>query len=332
MARRLLLLIGLATFCLPLFHSAAYGFQAMFSWTNRYQPVSVPNYDQVGTLSYYALVLIRQLSAFAIPAFLFVAGYYAAFTLGRGQRASGWRPLLARVRSLLWPFLIWTIVALALLWKPPTVDEALSIYYFIPLVAQYYLLSLFMVRFAEDRWKALLIVTGLIQLLTRGLRYMEVLGMLPLDMEFLVTLTPIWLFPGRIFYFTLGLVASMHLGKFRAWLGRTKWFLLVAVIVVASLTFVEYELVETLSRRAWLGATFSGVSRDMYAILFIMCFMAFEGVGVPFSKQLDQLGSKSMGIFLINTPVIYVLASLMYHKLPWILGQQMLYQLLLILA
>lgn len=66
MARRLLMLSGLATFSPPLFHGADYGFQAIFEWTNRNMPVTVPNFNQLGRVSYCALLLTRQWSALGI--------------------------------------------------------------------------------------------------------------------------------------------------------------------------------------------------------------------------------------------------------------------------
>ncbi len=79
MVRRLLLLNGLATLGVAIHHAVAYGFLAMFTWTNAYRDVTVPNYDMLGSPSYYALIITRQLDSFAIPAFFFMSGFFVAF-------------------------------------------------------------------------------------------------------------------------------------------------------------------------------------------------------------------------------------------------------------
>ena len=76
MVRRLPLLNGLAALASVLYHSTSWGFVAMFWWTHRYLAVSVPNFDQLGSLSYYGLRVIEQLIAFAIAAFLFISGFF----------------------------------------------------------------------------------------------------------------------------------------------------------------------------------------------------------------------------------------------------------------
>jgi hypothetical protein len=47
MIKRMLYLNGLAVLTVILYHSSAWGFIGMFFWTDRYRPVSVPNFDQL---------------------------------------------------------------------------------------------------------------------------------------------------------------------------------------------------------------------------------------------------------------------------------------------
>ena len=84
MAKRLLLLNGVAIVCVILFHATGFGFTAMFAWAHRYREVSSPNFDAVGTGAYYAFRLIEQFVVFAIPAFLFVSGYFVSVASAAG--------------------------------------------------------------------------------------------------------------------------------------------------------------------------------------------------------------------------------------------------------
>ena len=67
MARRILLLSGLAILAVVLNHAGGFGQIAMFLWADRYRPVSVPNWDQLGTPVHYALLTIRSVGVFAVP-------------------------------------------------------------------------------------------------------------------------------------------------------------------------------------------------------------------------------------------------------------------------
>ena len=133
-SKKLLILNGLAIIAVPLHHAAAYGLQAMFYWTDRYRPVSVPNFDQINSISYYVTTAIRQLDAFSVPAFLFISGYFIAF-MARGEKSEvTWSLVTARVKTLLPPFLIWTVIRYALLRDfPSSIDDVLDPYHFIPL-------------------------------------------------------------------------------------------------------------------------------------------------------------------------------------------------------
>jgi hypothetical protein len=54
--------------------------------------------------------------------------------------------------------------------------------------------------------------------------------------------------------------------------------------------------------------------------------LAFDKVKLPLEKQLSDIGVVSLGIYLVNTPAIYVTSTLIYKFAPWLLGQQILYQ------
>ncbi len=333
MIRRLLLLNGLAAFGVATFHAAAYGFDAMFMWADRYRVVTVPNYDQIGSMSYYMLLVIRQLDAFVIPAFIFVSGYFVSFLAG-GDGRLRWPVVWTRVRNFFIPLLLWTIIRFILLRQPPTtIHDILRPYYFIVLLIQFYLMSPFIVVLAQRRWKSLLVITALIQFGAESLFISSTLGLtLPPLLDQVKDLLPLWFFPLRIFWFALGVVAGLHRAALARQLARYKWWLLGAVLVLAPLTIIEYEFLANLTDQAWLGPSFRGVTSKFYALAFIFAFLAFERTRFPAARQVSDLGTKSLGIYLANIPVIYVVAVILYRWAPWVLGNQLLYQGLLITA
>jgi hypothetical protein len=90
MIRRLLYLNGLAILAVILFHTSGMGFIAMFAWTHRYLPVTVPNYDLFGSSAYYGLRVVEGIVVFSIPAFLFISGFFIAFATGRTKSKVSW--------------------------------------------------------------------------------------------------------------------------------------------------------------------------------------------------------------------------------------------------
>lgn len=329
MARRLLLLNGLAAFAVVIHHTAAYGLQAMFEWTNRYRAVAVPNYDQLGSAPYYALMTIRHLDGYALPAFLFVSGFFAAF-MARSEQP--WGAVTKRIQQLLAPFVIWTLIRYILLMRvPSTVDDILNPYHFIPVLCQFYLLSPLIVSAARKWWKSVLFMAAAFQLGLLGYRYMNILGETLPFQEYVLSM-PRWIFLEYSFWFPLGVVVGLQPRQSQLLFRRMKWRLLAGLIGVAVLTMVEYEVVASVTGNEWLGPTFRGATGVVYSLLFILCFLAFDQISVPFSEQLSQIGSRSLGIYMANIPAIYVLAVFMYDVTPWALGNQLVYQLVLFAA
>ena len=188
MVNRLLLLNGIAIVNVILFHATGFGFTAMFSWAHRYRPVTSPNYDAVGSASYYALRGLEQYVAFTIPAFLFVSGFFVSVMAGRQQGGVKVAAVLARVRALAVPYLLWSAVilgALALegrIYRPERYARMILTgsthpnYYYVPLLMQLYLVAPALVWLARRQWRALLAATALLQLGVYLLQYLVVSG------------------------------------------------------------------------------------------------------------------------------------------------------------
>ena len=327
MIRKLLVLNGLASVAVAFHHAAAYGFLALFNWTNAYRDVLVPNYDMIGTPAYYYLLAVRLLiGSYAIPAFLIVSGFYAAFAAD----SSGRMPQLiiwTRVKKFVGPFVIWTVVFFAMQRAiPHSINDILRTYYYIPLIIQLYLLSPWLGPLAKKHWQLFLFITFLIQFCVEGAGYLRLLGVEATWITTIITLTPIWFFPSRIFFFALGLALGFQRKLFGKWLTRYKYFLLAALLLFAVLSFVEYLWVDQLIGDRWLGPSFIGVFRTLYAVTFSLVLMAFGKAKLPLEKQLGKLGTMSLGIYLVNTPAIYITSTLLYKYFPSVLGQQLFYQ------
>jgi len=309
----------------------------MFWWTDRYHPVAVPNFDQVGTPPYYALLVIRQLTVFSVPAFLFVSGFFSAYAVRSSKPASSWKIARARLYNLIVPYLVWSAVIFlgdvlqGLTWRPSEYLKRLAlggadpVYFYVPLLSQFYLLSPLVVPVAKTRGRWLLFASALLQLGTISLQYLSLLGKVQAPiLGTMRVLTSSRLFVNWAFFFALGVVSGFHRQQLKRWLTRYKWCLLVAVVVLGSMMVVESEIVYRLTGKDWRGGAL--ISGNLYAVAFLLCFVAFHRVSIRFSGILYQLSRRSYGIYLLHHKVIEFVARAIRQIVPWMLAYQALYQ------
>ena len=132
-----------------------------------------------------------------------------------------------------------------------------------------------------------------------------------------------WFFPGSIFWFTFGIVAGFHLKGLKQFLARVQWGLLAVMVISFLLGMLEWEILLGYSGQEW-AATRITILDSFYAASFILVFLAFEKVPIVGSKQINDLGTKSFGVYLIHDPSMEITARVIYHFLPWALAYPLL--------
>lgn len=332
MTKKLLTLNGIAIICVILYHSAGWGFVAMFWWTHRYLPVSTPNFDQIGSLSYYTLRLIEQLVIFAIPAFLVVSGYFVAFATGRNQERPKWTWLKNRLKFLVIPYLIWAVVMLLLnIFEGTSYSFSSALiailtgktadpYYFVPLIIQLFILSMLITPVAKHRPVLLLIISAIFLLLVRVGQYAIILDWQFFGKDLIRMLLPSWLFPGNLFWFVLGLTAGFHFKKIQDRFVRLRLFFLVGALILIPLGMWEWEVLLINSGQNWFPPR-ETLLDNLYSFFILASFVSFSLRGITSSKLLNNLGAQSFGIYLSHTLVLTLMAKVIYHYFPLILSQ-----------
>jgi peptidoglycan/LPS O-acetylase OafA/YrhL len=130
----------------------------------------------------------------------------------------------------------------------------------------------------------------------------------------------------------LGLICGFRLPQLRNQLVKIRWGLLVAVILFGVLAVIEAEYVfQTTGNVTWRTKTLT-LPTALYIISFLMCFLAFVQVKIPFSDFLLKLGTATLGIYLIHSIVLLFLSKVIYHAVPMILEYQVIYQTVLVMA
>jgi fucose 4-O-acetylase-like acetyltransferase len=267
---------------------------------------------------------------FAVPAFLFISGFFAAYA-GRGcQSAWNWRILWVRIRRLLVPYLLWSVVIFVgdaclgevlppaeYLWKLLTWG-ARGPYFFVPLLCCLYLVSPLMESIAKNSIRWLVPSCGLLTLGSVGARYLQYTGVVAAGAQLVTRLTPPWSIPIWSVYFAMG-ITSGHCGR-RIWrpLTEHKWALATCAVLLFSLNVIEGDA-NVRAVRGFMAASES-ISYHLCAMACIFVFLAFDGRVVPAPRVLGRLGKHSYAVYLLHFDAMRIPARLIYHLVPSLLS------------
>lgn len=314
----------------------------MFWWSDRYLPTGMV-VDQYESWRFFTVGLINQFVFFAVFAFLFISGFFIPIATDRTQKTISWRLVLQRIKFLLIPYLLWTVVLLVLnlvQGKSYTPWEIVRIflmggvsppYYYVILIAQLYLLSPFIVPLARNRWKPLLAVTGLLQIITLVAYYAAIFNISWGALEPVSIVLRYWHLIGYAFWFALGMVIGFHLQEIRSSLYNRRWFFLAAMLVSFVVGFLEWSAIRQLSGREWTSPQVTLFNR-LFVLFLLLCFIAFDNFPIPFSSLFSKLGPKSYGIYLVHAIPMEMTARLVYHIAPALLAYQIIFIPLLLVA
>jgi surface polysaccharide O-acyltransferase-like enzyme len=342
MIKQLLLLNGLAVIGAVVNHASGWGYTSLFWWTDRYEHVTVPNFSQMGTASYYALRVLEQLITFSLPAFLFVSGFFVAFAAGRDAKL-GWDKVGTRVKMLVIPYLLWSLAIFVGRSMEGSTDSAAGYaeqllfgraaipYYYIPLITQLYLFSPFFVTRMKNHWKPVLITAALIQVVVQLARYPVLLGWDAPAAGWIWRHAPGWFFPHMVFWFVFGVFAGLHLPAFRELVARWQRALPWVTVALGVLALLEWELLLRFSGKEWLTPT-PTLLDSFYSVAFILTVMSFAQSKIAVRRPLDALGERSFGVYLVHAPVLELVSRTAYHVAPVLLAYQFAFQPLLIVA
>jgi surface polysaccharide O-acyltransferase-like enzyme len=279
----------------------------------------------------YLFVVSDQVCKFAIPAFMFIAGYFIAYATSGGKRDLRWEVMRARLENLLWPWLIWSAVLMigqSFQGRPISLAEFLRTlfvhYYFIPLLVLYYLLAPFVVKWAKSSTRMLLVGAAIIQLLTIALFYVRVYYPdFPGALKFWVDLGPLQ-YLRFAFYFPVGVVCGMFPRMVKDSLTRlrNKSILPWLTLLLFGLAVLEAAVAYNMGGEVWpQGGDHSKLSSALFSTALILCFVVYDRLSVPFSRTINRLGTRSYGLYLCHYPILGIVARVVRRIAPWVASQ-----------
>jgi surface polysaccharide O-acyltransferase-like enzyme len=281
----------------------------------------------------YSFLVFDQVSKFAIPAFMAIAGYFIAYATSGGKRDLRWSVVRARLENLVWPWLIWSVIlTVGQSFQGRSISGGeflrnLAIqYYFIPLLIAYYLVAPVVVKWARSNTRALLVGAAVVQLLAVALFYARVYHAgFPGVLKSWVDLGPLQ-YLRFAFYFPFGVVCGMFPRMIRDALARFRSILPWLTLLLFSLSVVEAAMAYHAGGEMWpIGGDQTKLSSALFSTGLVLCLVVYDRLRVPADRTVKSLGTHSYGLYLCHYPVLGVLARVIELGTPWLASQGWLY-------
>ncbi len=267
---------------------------------------------------------ILEISRFAVPLFLFLAGYH----LVRSPRS--WKATQNNIRNLLIPIVFWSTIAWMVSWRKGengwTIVEFIQLflkgetligYFFIILLFQYFVLSHWLIPAITANPFRTVIAALLVQVFTHIYDYAHLGVKLGFFSSFDLILDqrtfPMYLFPRFIFPFSLGIWASLNVDVLKKITEKHYRVILIVSIASVILLFVEvgsifgylrhklnYSEMQSISHAwaEWKISTFFWTTSSIFLVLAV--FRRW----LPLKTYLETCGKNSYQILLLHGLVL----------------------------
>ncbi|MFC1677388.1 acyltransferase [Planctomycetota bacterium] len=284
-------------------------------------------YPSTDRWNFFFLITYCQLINFAVPAFLFISGYWSAKE--PMESLADYKTFLTkRLPRILIPYLFWSLVWLGCevskthdfnageIILKLFLGRACSGYYFIVVIVQFYIITPLLQRLnrrpAGIVFVLILSIIGLLALYLS--RLFNVIMYLPAST----------LFYSWIIFYEVGLLAGNRDNKKMFMSGNVRFIILPAILV-----FLLISAMESMFLLSRYGGSYFTISPTKYSsVLYLVCvFCGFLFVREHIKnwpKFLVTLGKYSFGIYLIHIPVFRMIASIAQKS--YIYSFQPLYQ------
>jgi probable poly-beta-1,6-N-acetyl-D-glucosamine export protein len=270
---------------------------------------SEPAVYPFGNIANSVLTALGHLGIFAVPTFLFLSGCFFAYAYQDINSGNHFRRVWKSLRFILIPYLFWSILFYVMLFviqgqtfTAPEYIKNLFVgypYHFIPLLVFFYLISPILVRAGKQHGLIILAVFGLYQAFLLYLANSD-LSSGPV-MEWLKYFrVPVLYstFAEWGIYFPLGVIAAINAKKILPILKKYLTLIFVAIILLFAAS--TYNLL-FLNNFPFLDY--------IVVLLFVISLPAIRYDKIPFVRQLDKIGTKSFGLYLMNLIVINVMLA-----------------------
>lgn len=333
---------GLAILAVITSHTPVYGMLALTWWGARFgATVPPPDWTWVGTPVWFGLETLNQIGRFAVPLFFFANGLFLEYATQGDPRRIGWKLAGDWIRLILPPLCIWLSISIGLyllevvFTRNPSGIELFRIgwrfgeRWYIFMLIELFAISPLIVRLAARHPLRLLVAWITVDVSLRLVAQRGLLGIAAPqfvdDLEIVFGWVNLWGFGSFVI---LGMVFGRYYSKLRLRLVAFRWPLTLAALVLCVLSVAEaiFLILRSRDYASWAADRFSTYP---YALVAVLALLAWDIHRAPVAKLLTLIGSQSYGIYVMHTVVLEYASKLAYHLTPALLGQQVVFQVLL---
>lgn len=272
-------------------------------------------------------VLWRNALNFSVPLFLAISGYFLA-RKNIQSYSEYFKFLKKQIPRVYTPLLSWSLVWLALavfIFNKPIINEIIkliafqssSIYYFIAVIIQFYLLMPILYRLANYGGLILSILISIgMTIIIAYLRYYTDISL------------PLILYAGNFATWMMFFVLGLYIGKLEK-IKLSNGILFFLILALYAISCVEsYMLIEMFDKP---DDAVTAVKASSFLYSFFLIILLFNNQEWIKSKPLKKLGDMSFGIYLIHLLPMIAATKLLSLLLPSLKGFTLAYQLSLII-
>lgn len=280
------------------------------------------------------LSILSMLGWIAVPVFLLISGSFYAYAARGNPPQISLKIVKANLSSLLWPYLIWSLVYYAVEWigygKTPTVPGIVKNllvgypYNFVLLIVFFILVSPVITKLTNHfGWAWLLILVGVYQLFLIIVLDQAQYGLtLPAWTDYLAVPVLARTMADWGIYFPLGMFLALNSSRAIPFLERMKWVFL--ALALASFGLAAAHVAGAIN--------FTG-SRHLFPLFFVLFVPVIQRDWIPGRKFFESVGKVAYGLYLIHFLLINILILTAHAIFPWILEQSfLLYPVLFLLG
>jgi fucose 4-O-acetylase-like acetyltransferase len=261
---------------------------------------------------------------FAVPIFLYLSGAFFAYAATKDDLKSNYKVVWNNVKHVAIPYLIWSILFYIEIYflhdKHYTLLEYVKHlivgypFNFVPLLIFYYLISPVLIRLIRYTGWGLIVLIGLYQLVLLNIVYPGILGFeFPGWMGILAPPVLSSTLAEWAIFFPLGLIYVKKITSQTALVEKTKWVWAGLTVVLYLLAFLDV-----------LEVVQAPLARFIAPVTFMLLASIFKRNAIPYVKQLEVLGKKAYGLYLMNLLILDILLTLVESFIPGVLAYYLL--------
>jgi peptidoglycan/LPS O-acetylase OafA/YrhL len=340
-ARKLLILNFIAIVGTVFHHSVHWLLtDVLFWWPEKFGIIL----DLETTMGKLGFALFRALDAIAIvavPIFVFITGYTVTKVISNQTTLKkNYSIVLGRLKHIIIPYLIWSVIligfrfwrgesfSLEQIWIMLFRGRAAQEYYYIPILVQMYLLAPVLVRLTRKYMWLSLVVIVTINLIARTPFYLFQLT--DATRVWWLAIFIDWQAPTYLIWFVCGLIFGFHMNIIYAWIIGHRKLLYGLTLIFLLLVTIEVSWFANLVGKPWVYSNML-LSSQIFGVLLTASLISLDLSKLPYQKTLLRFGVQSFGIYLMHSMILMVSAKTIFHVLPSLLRQPVLFQVVLVI-